>query len=93
MRHQGQPEMRRQNVAMLSMWQQARQLTRLIAGYRDSILDIDRQRKQSRLTDGERGMLDEQRSNLEETIAAFEDRLSAVQGLINLGRSHAIRVH
>jgi hypothetical protein len=27
------------------------------------------------------------------TIAALEDRLSAVQGLIHLGRPHIIRVH
>jgi len=27
------------------------------------------------------------------TITALEDRLSAVQGLIDLGRPHVIRVH
>jgi hypothetical protein len=92
MRQQSQ-ETRRQNVAMRSMSKEAKQLTRLIAGYRSSLLELDRQRRRTKLSDAEIGMLDERRNNLRVTIAALEDRLSAVQGLIDLGRPHLIRVH
>jgi hypothetical protein len=78
---------------MRSMSKQAKQLAKLIAGYRSGLLDIDQQRTRTKLSDAERGVLDERRNNLLLTIAAFEDRLSAVQGLIDLGRPHVIRVH
>ena len=93
MRQQGQGETRRQSVAMRSMSKQAKQLSNLIAGYRSGLLDIDQQRTRTKLSDAERGLLDQRRNNLLLTIAAFEDRLSAVQGLIDLGRPHVIRVH
>ena len=93
MRQQSQGDTRRQNVAMRSMSKQAKQLSKLIAGYRSGLLDIDQQRTRSKLSDADRGVLDERRNNLLLTIAAFEDRLSAVQGLIDLGRPHVIRVH
>jgi hypothetical protein len=78
---------------MRSMSKQAKQLAKLIAGYRSGLLDIDQQRTRTKLSDADRGVLDERRNNLLLTIAAFEDRLSAVQGLIDLGRPHVIRVH
>ena len=93
MRQQGQGETRRQSVAMRSMSKQAKQLSNLIAGYRSGLLDIEQQRTRTKLSDAERGLLDQRRNNLLLTIAAFEDRLSAVQGLIDLGRPHVIRVH
>ena len=93
MRQQGQGETRRQSVAMRSMSKQAKQLSNLIAGYRSGLLDIEQQRTRTKLSDAERGLLDQRRNNLVLTIAAFEDRLSAVQGLIDLGRPHVIRVH
>jgi hypothetical protein len=94
MRQQGPSETRRrQNVAMKSMSKEAKQLARVIAGYRGSLLDLDQQRIRTNLSDAEKGILDERRNNLLVTIAALEDRLSAVQGLIDLGRPHIIRVH
>lgn len=93
MTQQSHGETRRQNVAMRSMSKQAEQLAELITGYRSGLLDIDQQRTRTKLSDAERGMLDERRNNLLQTIAAFEDRLSAVRGLIDLGRPHVIRVH
>jgi hypothetical protein len=93
MEHQNPQETRRQNVAMKSMSRQAKQLSAVIATYRKSIADLDRQRTRATLSEAEIGILDGRRSNLMMTIAALEDRLSAVQGLIDLGRPHAIRMH
>jgi hypothetical protein len=90
---QQSPETRRQNVAKRSMSKEVKQLTRSIAGYRSSLLDLDQQRRWTKLSDAEIGILDERRNNLHVTIAALEDRLSAVQGLIDLGRPHLVRVH
>jgi hypothetical protein len=93
MRQHNQQETRRQNVAMKSMSREAKQLTGVIATYRKSIADLDKQRTKAALSDAEIGILDERRNNLMVTIAALEDRLSAVQGLIDLGRPHIIRMH
>ena len=93
MKQQNRQETRRQNVAMKSMSREAKQLTGVIATYRKSIADLDKQRTRATLSDAEIGMLDERRNNLMMTIAALEDRLSAVQGLIDLGRPHVIRMH
>lgn len=93
MKHQSQLETRRQNVALKSMSREAKQLTGLIAGLRKSLLGIDKQRTRDGLSNADIGILDERRNNLLVTIAALEDRLSAVQGLIDLGRPHIIRVH
>ena len=90
---QNQVEMRRQNVAMRSMSKEAKQLSGLLAGYRKSLRDLDRQRAKPALSNAEVGILDERRNNLMLTLAALEDRLSAVQGLIDLGRPHLIRLH
>lgn len=86
-------ETRRHNIAKRSMSKEARQLTELIAGLRKSLHSIQEQRTNTRLTGAEMGVLDERRNNLQLTIAALDDRLSAVQGLIDLGRPHVIRVH
>jgi hypothetical protein len=83
----------RQTVAMKSMSKEARQLARVIEMYRMSLRDIDEQRKQAKFTGAERGLLDQRRNNLLVTIAALDDRLAAVQGLMDLGRPHLIRVH
>lgn len=86
-------EARRQNLAKRSMTNEARQLTDLIAGLKRSLEAIGERRAQAKLPGIEMGLLDERRNNLLLTIAALEDRLSAVQGLIELGRPHIIRVH
>ncbi|MEK9280197.1 MULTISPECIES: hypothetical protein [unclassified Bradyrhizobium] len=90
---QSQAETRRQNVAKRSMAKEAKQLTGLIAGLHKSLEDIRKQRANTKLSGAEIGLLDERRNNLLLTIAALDDRLSAVQGLIDLGRPHIIRVH
>lgn len=90
---QTQAETRRQSVAKRSMTKEAKQLADLIAGLRESLDDIQRQRASVRLSGAEMGALDERRNNLLLTVAALGDRLSAVQGLIDLGRPHIIRVH
>ena len=90
---QNQAESRRQNVAKKSMTREAKQLAGLIAGLRKSLDSIHRERASTKLSGAEMGMLDERRNNLLLTIAALDDRLSAVQGLIDLGRPHVIRVH
>lgn len=86
-------ETRRQNLAKRSMANEVRQLADLIAGLKRSLEAIGERRAQARLSGTEMGLLDERRNNLLLTIAALEDRLSAVQGLIDLGRPHVIRVH
>jgi hypothetical protein len=90
---QSQAEMRRQNVAKRSMTKEAKQLAGLIAGLRKSLDGIHQERTSTKLSGAEMGLLDERRNNLLLTIAALDDRLSAVQGLIDLGRPHVIRVH
>jgi hypothetical protein len=75
------------------MANEVRQLADLIAGLKRSLEAIGERRAQARLSGTEMGLLDERRNNLLLTIAALEDRLSAVQGLIDLGRPHVIRVH
>jgi hypothetical protein len=93
MMRQSQAETRRQSVAKRSMTKEAKQLSGLIAGLRKSLEEIHKERSGTKLTGAEMGMLDERRNNLLLTIAALDDRLSAVQGLIDLGRPHVIRVH
>ena len=90
---QSQAETRRQNVAKKSMTNEVRQLAGLIAGLRKSLDGIHQERASPKLSGAEMGLLDERRNNLLLTIAALDDRLSAVQGLIDLGRPHVIRVH
>jgi hypothetical protein len=90
---QSQAVSRRQSVAKKSMTKEAKQLAGLIAGLRKSLDGIHKERTSTKLSGAEMGLLDERRNNLLLTIAALDDRLSAVQGLINLGRRHVIRVH
>ncbi|BAR61583.1 hypothetical protein NK6_8434 [Bradyrhizobium diazoefficiens] len=75
------------------MTKEVKQLTGLIATLRESLESIHKQRANAKLSGAEMGLLDERRNNLLLTIAALDDRLSAVQGLIDLGRPHIIRVH
>ncbi|WP_247507904.1 hypothetical protein [Bradyrhizobium sp. 1] len=75
------------------MTTEAKKLSGLIAGLRKSLDGINKQRASTKLSGAEMGLLDERRNNLLLTIAALDDRLSAVQGLIDLGRPHVIRVH
>lgn len=86
-------ETRRKSAALKSMSKEAGKVADLVAGLRKSLHDIDKQRARNGLSNAEIGILDERRNNLQLTIAALEDRLSAVQGLIDLGRPHVIRVH
>jgi hypothetical protein len=90
---QSQTDTRRQNVAKRSMTREAKQLGGLIAGLRKSLDGIHKERANPKLSGAETGLLDERRNNLLLTIAALDDRLSAIQGLMNLGRPHVIRVH
>lgn len=90
---QNQVETRGQNGAMKSMSKEAKQLTNLLAGYRRELHELARQRAKAALSNVDMGILDERRNNLLLTLAVLEDRLSAVQGLIDLGRPHRIRVH
>ena len=90
---QSQTDTRRQNVAKRSMTKEAKQLSGLIAGLRKSLDGIHEERANPKLSGAETGLLDERRNNLLLTIAALDDRLSAIQGLMNLGRPHVIRVH
>ena len=90
---QSQAESRRQNLAKKSMAQEAKQLASLIAGLRKSLDGIHKERASTKLSGAEMGLLDERRNNLLLTIAALDDRLSAVQGLIDLGRPHVLRIH
>lgn len=90
---QSQAETRRQTVAKRSMTKEARQLASLLADLRKSLDGLHKERTSTKLSGAEMGLLDERRNNLLLTIAALDDRLSAVQGLIDLGRPHIIRVH
>ena len=90
---QSQAESRRQNLAKKSMAQEAKQLASLIAGLRKSLDGLHKERASTKLSGAEMGLLDERRNNLLLTIAALDDRLSAVQGLIDLGRPHVLRIH
>ena len=90
---QSQTDTRRQNVAKRSMTKEAKQLSGLIACLRKSLDGIHEERANPKLSGAETGLLDERRNNLLLTIAALDDRLSAIQGLMNLGRPHIIRVH
>ena len=90
---QSQAESRRQNLVKKSMTQEAKQLANLIAGLRKSLDGIHKERASTKLSGAEMGLLDERRNNLLLTIAALDDRLSAVQGLIDLGRPHVLRIH
>jgi len=76
---------------MTSMSSEAKRLSSLIAGLRKSVLDIDKERAKIKdASDPALEILDIRRTNLLTTIAALEDRLSAVQGLIDLDRPHVV---
>lgn len=76
------------------MAEEARQLTDFIEGLRKSMLDVGRERARTKISDPAFGLLDQRHDNLRVTIAALEDRLSAVQGLLDLGRPHVVhRMH
>ena len=93
MRQQMRLQTRRKSAAFKSMSKEAEKVADLVAGLRKSLLELDKQRDRNGLSNADIGILDERRNNLLLTIAALEDRLSAVQGLIDLGRPHVIRVH
>jgi hypothetical protein len=88
-----QAQRRRQDVAKRSMADEAEQLSDLIAGLHQSLDLIRKERASTKPCGLDIGLLDERRNNLLLTIAALDDRLSAVQGLIDLGRPHLVRVH
>ena len=91
MKHHHRPETQEQ-IALTVMTKEAENITVLIASLRKSACDIDRERLQadSALTSA----LDARFNNLMVTIAALEDRVSAIQGLIKLDRPYvAHRMH
>ncbi|MBR0849836.1 hypothetical protein JQ543_18935 [Bradyrhizobium diazoefficiens] len=89
---QSQARTRRQDLAKRSMSHEVKRLAGVIAGLRNSLDSVHRERERPRLSGAEIGLLDERRNNLLLTIAALDDRLSAVQGLIKLGRPHVMRM-
>jgi hypothetical protein len=93
MRQHTRLETRKQAAALKSMSKEATKVADFVSCLRKSLLDLDRQRGKDGLSNSDIGLLDERRNNLLLTIAALEDRLSAMQGLIDLGRPHVIRVH
>ncbi|MDE5451854.1 hypothetical protein GWE18_03045 [Bradyrhizobium sp. CSA112] len=75
-----------EHIALALMTKEAEQITALIASLRKSVRDIDKERQQADVA--LRGALDVRRNNLMVTIAALEDRVSAIQGLIKLDRPY-----
>jgi hypothetical protein len=81
-----------QHIALMVMTREAEQITVLIAGLRKSARDIDRQRQKADIA--LRRALDLRHNNLMVTIAALEDRVSAIRGLIKLDRPYVThRMH
>ncbi|WP_245310650.1 hypothetical protein [Bradyrhizobium valentinum] len=85
MKHHHRPETQ-EHIALAIMTKEAEQITALIASLRKSARDIDKERQQADVA--LRGALDVRRNNLMVTIAALEDRVSAIQGLIKLDRPY-----
>jgi hypothetical protein len=81
-----------EHVALAVMTKEAERITALIASLRKSARDIDQQRRQADVA--LRCALDARHTNLMATIAALEDRVAAIQGLIRLDRPYvAHRMH
>jgi hypothetical protein len=81
-----------QHIALTVMTKEAEHITALIASLRKSAHTIDKQRQQADVA--LRGTLDVRHNNLMATIAALQDRVSAIQGLIKLDRPYlAHRMH
>jgi hypothetical protein len=87
MRYHHHQETQRHNLVRRSMSKEARRLTALIANLRKSTVDIEKERART-TSDPAIGILDRRRNNLMATITALEDRLGAVQGLLQLGRPY-----
>lgn len=84
------------HTALNGMSREAEKITALIAGLRKSVIDIEKERARAKNVSNTalRSTLDIRRNNLMATIAALEDRLSAIQGLIKLNPLHvAYRMH
>jgi hypothetical protein len=76
--------------------EEAEKITALISSLRTSALDLEKEHAQARSTSdiALRIALETRRNNLTVTIAALEDRLSALRGLIKLDRRYvAHRIH
>jgi hypothetical protein len=81
-----------EHIALAVMTREAKQITALIVSLRKSARDIDKHRRQADVV--LRRALGVRRNNLMATIAALEDRVSAIQGLIRLDRPYvAHRMH
>jgi hypothetical protein len=90
-KHHHRPETQ-EHTALAVMMKEAEQITALIASLRKSARDIAKQRQKADLA--LRRALDVRHNNLMVTIAALEDRVSAIQGLIKLDRPYvAHRMH
>jgi hypothetical protein len=90
-KHHHRPETQ-EHTALAVMTKEAEQITALIASLRKSARDIAKQRQKADLA--LRRALDVRHNNLMVTIAALEDRVSAIQGLIKLDRPYvAHRMH
>jgi hypothetical protein len=73
-------------IAARLMSKEAEKITALIASLRQSVLDIDKERARA----ADASALNRRRINLMLTIAALEDRLSAMHGLLELDRPHTV---
>lgn len=93
MKHHYRSKARRHSAALRFVSGEANKITALIATLRNSMRDIDRASARGSDT-ALMEALDTRRANLSVTIAALEDRLSAIQGLIKLDRPEiAHRMH
>ena len=81
-----------ERIALMVMTREAEQITVLIGSLRKSVRDIDKQRQKADAALSR--ALDVRHNNLMVTIAALEDRVSAIRGLIKLDRPYvAHRMH
>jgi hypothetical protein len=84
------------HIALTLMSREEERITALIASLRRSALNVDKERARARKASDAalKSALDTRRGNLIVTIAAFEDRLSAIHGLLELDRPHVVnRMH
>lgn len=80
-----------QQAARVFMSTEVKKITTLIAEFRRSTLAIDRELRRSKIASDPSlaRSLDARRNNLILTIGVLDNRLSALRGLLELGRPHA----
>jgi ABC-type transporter Mla subunit MlaD len=94
--HPYHSKMQRLAAAVRLMSKEAKQITTLIKRLRELVLDIDKEQQRTRTASDPAltSALAARRKNIVATVEALEDRLSAIQGLIELDRVQvAYRMH